>query len=134
MCFNADFYSYLQLAPVAYMVKLNIELSMAELISRIVGCSQKIDVKDYSTNCKSRSDIQAEKTFMESDATVDPSAEQYKGEGITKTVTMLNNFSSANSDGGSMVEPSEINTIMERNLKQIAKGLDRFDHLLYSKC
>jgi hypothetical protein len=82
------------------MVKLNIELTMAELISKIVRSAQKIDIKDYDTNLTSRSETQGDKYFVESDVALDASAEQYKGEGIMKTVTMLKDSSCASSDGG----------------------------------
>jgi hypothetical protein len=41
-------HSYVQFAPVAYTVKLNIELTMAELISKVVRSSQRVDGQDTS--------------------------------------------------------------------------------------
>ncbi|KAL1957342.1 hypothetical protein VTO42DRAFT_6131 [Malbranchea cinnamomea] len=48
-------YDYVQFAPVAYTVKLNIELTMAELISKIVRNSQhRVDNHDSSTGPTAR--------------------------------------------------------------------------------
>jgi hypothetical protein len=105
---KANDYRYIQFAPVAYIVKLNIELTMAELISKIVRSRQKIDIKEYSTNLTTLSETQVDSYFLESDRfhgktdiVVATSDEQYEGEGImkTRTVTMLKDCSTGNSDG-----------------------------------
>lgn len=105
-CPNANCYRYIQFAPVAYIIKLNIELTMAELISKIVRSRQKIDIKEYSTDLTSRSETKVDSYFLESrgyngktDIVVATSDEQYEGEGIMKTVTMLKDSWSGELDG-----------------------------------
>jgi len=105
---NADDCSYIQFAPVAYIVKLNIELTMAELISKIVRSSQKPDIKDYSNHLTNRSETQVESFFLESDGksgktdvVVAVSDKEYPRESNMKTVATLDDSSSRNSDGES---------------------------------
>jgi hypothetical protein len=101
-----------QFAPVAYTVKLNIELTMAELISKVVRSSQRVDGQDVSNPTVVGSDTatrnndgnkmrdsrgyfpgSAEKaaevvyTEMAETHVQSPQVDLYSGEGIMKTVT-----------------------------------------------
>lgn len=111
---NSDNHSsYVQFAPVAYTVKLNIELTMAVLISKVVRGVHRVDDHDSSTNyaangtnISSRIDvvtstqqqngyfpgsieknknIRVEKTGGHLSAS---DRDRYQGEGIIKTMTM----------------------------------------------
>jgi len=89
-------YDYIQFAPVAYIVKLNIELTMAELISKVVRGAHRVDIKDSSVHCTanfSGGTESADCYFPGSNGhgvtmntAVGVSEEKYKGEGIMKTV------------------------------------------------
>lgn len=108
-----DHSSYVQFAPVAYTVKLNIELTMAVLISKVVRSVHRVDNQDSSTNYAANTHLNSRIEVMTSThqprgyfpGSVVKNAESraemgdghlaaskresYQGEGIMKTVTML---------------------------------------------
>jgi hypothetical protein len=102
---------YVQFAPVAYTVKLNIELTMAELISKVVRSSLRVDGQDTSnptvvgsdpaTRNDNRNTIRNSRGYFPGSAEKSADAvyemaeshlptstsNLYDGEGIMKTVT-----------------------------------------------
>jgi len=120
-------YDYVQFSPVAYIVKLNIELTMAELISKVVRSAHRVDDQSSSTNRASngthlggrldgRARMQQRYTgyFPGSDGKNGTVCEEnadrqlaasdgkhYQGEGIMKTVTTQTKEISDEVDGSS---------------------------------
>lgn len=98
-------FSYVQFAPVAYTVKLNIELSMADLISKVVRSSYRDHSGNFDSNRSSDNTHtvsrphsyfpgSAEKQvtargYEEDEYSNKTDREKYDGEGIVKTVTVM---------------------------------------------
>jgi hypothetical protein len=94
-----------QFAPVAYTVKLNIELSMADLISKVVRSSYRDHSGNFDSNRSSDNTHtvsrphsyfpgSAEKQvtargYEEDEYSNKTDREKYDGEGIVKTVTVM---------------------------------------------
>jgi len=43
-------FSYFQVHPLAYLIKLNIELSLADLIAKIVQATNPLNIVDFETS------------------------------------------------------------------------------------
>ncbi|KAF2401031.1 hypothetical protein EJ06DRAFT_510063 [Trichodelitschia bisporula] len=113
-------YDYIQFAPVAYTAKLHIELSMAELISKVVRGRNRVDASDdwtsdgtvLSSHIQGGTKRQTQTLYAKGEMEIDERSEAglvgpERQEGILKTVAVVqtetrDGESGTNSERGSM--------------------------------
>lgn len=116
---------YVQFHPVAYMVKLNIEMSMASLVVKLARGKTETDVYDVNSSTDPRSGQRSHQQRSTHNALNNPNYQSFQLNSITKG----RRESCSDDDLGGITRKTELNVVVEDKIMQ-GRGSTSKEHSL----